>query len=116
MVLSFILIGRAGIDLGSILGTILPFAGIGIPVGIVSPLELINTKEELSFPGVNFFNLFSSTGITMSFSEIGCTFELAFTTLGFPTGTTLPSGLMSLPAAGIGTPVLTVSPTELISV
>ena len=98
-------------------GTTFPLAGMGTPVGIVSPVELTSTKEEVSTPGVKVLRDSIFTGMTVRVSGILCTFWWVGTTSGLPAGTTfgfatLP-GSMTLPLAGTGTPVFSVSPSEL---
>ena len=56
-------------------GTTFPFAGIGMPVVKVSPMELTNTKEEVSTPGVKVLSSFLFTCITVRFSGILCVLD-----------------------------------------
>ncbi|MCP4311278.1 MAG: hypothetical protein GY790_08455 [Bacteroidetes bacterium] len=90
--------------------------GMGIPVGTVSPVELTNTKEEVSTPGVKVFREFSFIVMTVRVSGTLCKFRLVGTLSGSPAGillgcSTLPGG-MTLPLAGMGTPVFMGSPNE----
>ena len=99
--------------------TVLPRAGIGMPVGMVSPLELIKTRSLLPSPNFTFLSWLWSTGKVGRFSGILCRLGWAFlmvncewlmiNDLGFETL----SGWMILGVAGMGIPVFKVSPNEL---
>ncbi len=75
--------------------TTFPFAGMGTPVGIVSPEELTSTKEEVSTPGVKVLRESLFTGITVIFSGILYTFRWVRTTFGSPAGILLGWAILS---------------------
>ena len=82
-------------------GTTFPIAGMGTPVGTVSPMELTSTKEEVSRPGVKVLSESLLTGMIVRFLGILCTFRWVGITFGIPAGILLDcatlSGWMALP-------------------
>ncbi len=60
--------GKAFTGIGSKQGTTFPFVGMGMPVGKVSPMELTNTKEDVSTPGMKVLSSSLFTCITVRFS------------------------------------------------
>ena len=73
LALSFMSGDKALTGCGHLQGATFPLAGMGTPVGKVSPKELTRTKEEVSTPGVKVFKESLFTGMTVRVSGILCT-------------------------------------------
>ena len=116
LALSFMRGGKALTGCGCMQDTTFPLAGMGTPVGTVSPVVLTSIKDEVSTPGVKVLREPLFTGMTVRASGILCTFRLVGTTFGSPAriilGCATLSGWMALHLTGTGTPVLMVSLNE----